>query len=290
MNRTEYAHIFEILTRRQTYMSECIKITRRDGVVFRFTAHDVPLTIKEPDGYYQQYESANAFTLTNLETSNGLAISNMDIDGMIDDDAITEEELRLGLFDNARVDLYLAYWMDRTVKVLPLRASWIGEIQAENNKFKVDLRGIAGKLAQMFTKVTALECRYDFADAKCGISAASQEESYTVQSIVSTDTFEVPIVKFDNFYQWGKCTFVTGSNAGMEMEVLRQWQDRVQLFLPPAYPLQVGDTVRLIAGCNKTFPTCCSRFNNGRRFGGEPYLAGSDMLTRYPNRDDAQGN
>lgn len=290
MNREDYIQIFSILAKTQTYMAECIKITRTDGEIFRFTAHDKQLIIKEPDGQYQTYESANSFVMTTLETQNGLAISNMDVDGLIDDDSITEDDLRLGLFDQARVDLFLAYWRDRHVKVLPLRASWIGEIQTENDKFKVDLRGISNKLAQTFTKATSLECRWTFADSRCGITPATHEASFTVQSVVSSDTFVVPIpdVDHENAYQWGNCTFLTGTNAGAKMEILRQWEDRVQLFLPLPYPVEAGDTVKLIKGCDKTFPTCCAKFDNAKRFGGEPFLAGSDMLTRYPVRDDAQ--
>lgn len=290
MKRSDYAQVFDLLAKKQTKFAECIKITRLDGKIFRFTSHDQPLTIKEPTGHYEIYESADSFVLTSLETGNGLVVSNMDIDGLIDDDSISNEELRLGLFDHANIDLYLAYWGDRTVKVLPLRTSWIGEVQIDGPRYKVDLRGLAQRLAQTFVNATSLDCRYTFCDSKCGLDVSNFEETYTVSSTESDDTFTVPVSsgKWENFYQWGKCIFLSGLNEGLEMEILRHWETRVQLFLPMPYPVTAGDSVTLRAGCSKTWSQCVE-FNNYRRFGGEPFLASGDMLTRYPVRGGGGG-
>lgn len=290
MTRDEYVHIFSILSKRQTHMAECVKITRRDGTIFRFTSHDEDLTIREPDGFYYKYLRANSFVMTSLETDNGLAVSNMDIDGMIDDNSITEDDLRNGLFDNARLDVFLAYWMDRSVKVLPLRVSWIGEIQTEDTKFKVDLRGIASRLAQTFVQVTSLECRWRFTDDRCGLTPAAFERTVAISEVPTDDTFlaNIPEAEWENKYQWGIATILSGENEGAQMEILRQFGTRVQLFLPLAKPLVPGTAVSIRQGCNKKFSTCCTRFTNSRRFGGEPFLAGADMITRYAVRESSE--
>ena len=302
--RTEFARMFQLLARTRTKYTECIKITRVDGQVFRFTAHDKDLVIREPDEQYQTYKAANSFVLTSLETSQGLVVSNMDIDGLIDDDDISEEDLRLGFYENANVELFLAYWADRSIKILPMRASWVGEIQMEGPKFKVDLRGIAQRLANTFIQATSLECRWTFADGGadgssvylkgsgcgCGLTEADWTDSLTITSLINVyDTFAmsgIDVAKHDYYYQWGKCRFTSGANNGFVMEILYHYQKQVKLFLPVPYPIEVGDTVELVAGCDKAYSTCGTKFNNKRRFGGEPFLAGNDFITRYPDVKD----
>ncbi len=304
MNRTEYSRMFQLLVRNQTKYTECIKITRTDGVIFRFTAHDANIVIREHrEGYeaYEEYQSAASFSLTNLETSAGLLVSNMDIDGIIDDDAITEAELRQGKYDNAQVEIFVAYWADRQVRVLPLRTCWIGELQVEGSKFKVDLRGIAQRLAQTFIKGTSLECRHTFADGGaegpsnfipsttcgCRLSEATYTSTFTITDVSasSKDTFHcsgIPEPQHENYYQWGKARFTSGNNSGTSMEILFQYGTRVKLFLPMPFPILVGTTVELVAGCNKTYTACGDKFGNRYNFGGEPFLAGSDLLTQLP--------
>lgn len=300
--RTEFAKMFSLLMRTRTKYTECIKITRVDGRVFRFTAHDTDIVLREPDEQYQTYKAANSFILTSLETSSGLVVSNMDIDGLIDDDDISEADLRLGFFENANVDLFLAYWADSHIKILPMRTSWVGEIQMDGPKFKVDLRGIAQRLSQTFIQATSLECRWTFADGGedgsavhiragsncgCGLTEADWTDTYTITSLENTyDTFNcggIPVENYEYYYQWGKCRFTSGENSGVVMEVLYHFGEQIKLFLPVPYPIQIGDTIELVAGCDKSYSTCGDKFDNKPRFGGEPFLAGTDFITRYPD-------
>lgn len=284
MNRAQYAAMFNLLQRTRTKYAECIKVTRADGLTHRFTAHDRPLTLLEDGGTIGTYLRANSFSLTSLETTAGLVVSNMDIEGAIDDDAISENDLRDGLYDNAKVELFIAYWSKDKVSVLPLRVSWIGEIQMDGPKFKVDLRGIAQRLAQTFVKATSLECRYNFCDADCQLIAENYTEEVTVTEVISRDTFKFSVQNAvtSNFFQWGLAKWTSGDNAGVKMEILRHYEDQVQLFLPLNKPIEVGDIIDMTGGCSKSWDRCGS-FGNRVNFGGEPFLAGNDMLSRYPS-------
>ena len=44
---------------------------------------------------------------------------------------------------------------------------------------------------------------------------------------------------------------------------------------------QEGDTLKLTAGCDKTFKTCREKFGNGLNFRGFPHLPGSDFAYGY---------
>ncbi|OZA06339.1 MAG: hypothetical protein B7Y02_14965 [Rhodobacterales bacterium 17-64-5] len=48
-----------------------------------------------------------------------------------------------------------------------------------------------------------------------------------------------------------------------------------------------GDTVRVIAGCNKSATTCRTKFGNFPNFRGFPHIPGEDWLASYPVSDRA---
>lgn len=283
MNRDQFVQFYERLEATRTRYTECIRITREDGEVYRFTAHDKDLDIEENEGGIATYKAADSFKMTALENQAGLVVSNMDIDAIISDASIKESHIIGGLFDNANVELFLAFWSQRGIQMLPLRTSWIGEIQTTGVSFKADLRGIAQKLQQMFVATTSLECRWAFGDSKCGVNKALYTRTVNVTSAESQDTFYANIALIDQGrFQWGLCTFNGGENAGMSMEIIRNAGNRIQLFLPMPFEIITGTSVSLVYGCDKVFNKGCNFFDNRRRFGGEPFLAGSDILTTYP--------
>ena len=288
MNRTQFTAMYTRLAQTRTKYTECIRITRTDGTQYRFTAHDKPLKIVEVDDRAYEYTPANSFELTAIETQLGLVVSNMDIKGIIDDDAIAANDLRAGLFDHARVDVFIAYWSGLRVRMLPLRTSWIGELQVRDQEFRVDLRGIAGRLAQMFIETTSLECRWQFCDANCGLDEADHRWNTNVLQSIAADTFTITSGALPSGFSverlnYGRVDFLDGDNAGLSMEIINAYGNRVRTFLPMPFPIADGDSIRVVEGCDKRFSTCCNTFENGARFGGEPWLKGSDVLTQYPN-------
>jgi uncharacterized phage protein (TIGR02218 family) len=283
MNRADYVAMYTKLTQTRTNYAECIKVTRVDGNIQRFTSHDRDLSIRETDGSYYDYKTADSFQITALENQIGLVVSNMDIDAILSDESISEADIIAGLYNQANVEIFISYWTNSEINILPLRTSWIGELQLDGTKFKADLRGIAQKLAQVFIHTTSLECRWSFGDSRCGIDKATFTEVYTVTEVNGQGEFVANIPGIEqNLYTWGLATWVTGNNAGVSMEIINNYTTRVQLFLPMPYEIEVGDTVSLLQGCGKGYSVCNERYDNIRRFGGEPFLTGSDFLASYP--------
>lgn len=284
MKRSDYVNFYNRLAQTRTSYTECIKLTREDGVIFRFTALDKDLRVQEADGNYYIYKSADSFKLTALENSAGLVVSNMDISAIVVDDAISESDLFAGVFDNSNVELFIAYWRGPQHGTLPLRTSWMGEITLKGTEFRADLRGIAQKLAQVFTSLCSLECRWSFADTRCGINPATYTRTLTVTAVEANDTmiFGAMAGPDQGKFTWGLATWLTGQNVGGSMEILQNGGQRVHLFLPMPFTVNVGDSVSLIYGCDKVFKTCRDVYNNPRRFGGEPFLTGSDLIVSYP--------
>jgi len=83
----------------------------------------------------------------------------------------------------------------------------------------------------------------------------------------------------------GLCKFITGNNAGVNIEI-KSWTlstKTVVLYLPAPLDVEVGDTLKLQAGCAKTVAACRDTFDNIYNFQGEPYVPGPKVLFRTPN-------
>lgn len=89
-----------------------------------------------------------------------------------------------------------------------------------------------------------------------------------------------PLGGTSGYFDRGLITFTSGPNTGLSMEVKSYTVGQMILVLPMPYVVAVGNTYSLIAGCDKTFPTCRDRFSNVLNFRGEPYLPGTDSIVQ----------
>jgi Phage conserved hypothetical protein BR0599 len=66
------------------------------------------------------------------------------------------------------------------------------------------------------------------------------------------------------YFDYGKLTWLTGQNAGVQADVLA-WHGTslLDLLLPTGNPIQVGDTFTITPGCDKHIATCFAKFNLG---------------------------
>ena len=90
-----------------TTLATCWRITRVDGREFFFTDHDRDLVF---DGDF--YKASSGYSRTAIANDSSLSVDNPDVEGVFDSVAITEEELRAGLFDQAEGRIFLVNWAD----------------------------------------------------------------------------------------------------------------------------------------------------------------------------------
>jgi hypothetical protein len=148
-----------------TTLATCWRITRTDGVVFRFTDHDRDLVV---DG--EVYEASAGYSRTAIANDAGMGVDNLDVEGVFDSAAVTEEELRAGLFDRAEVRIFLVNWADPSMGVLRLRRGWFGEVVlTEQGVFRTELRGLTQALSQRIGELYSPECRADLGDHRCRV-------------------------------------------------------------------------------------------------------------------------
>jgi len=154
-----------------TTLATCWRITRTDGVLFRFTDHD---RILEVDG--DVYEASGAYSRTAISNDAGMGVDNLDVEGVFDSAAVTEEELRAGLFDQAEVRIFLVNWADPSMGPLRLRRGWFGEVVlTEQGVFRTELRGLTQALSQRIGELYSPECRADLGDHRCRVPIQPRE-------------------------------------------------------------------------------------------------------------------
>lgn len=88
-----------------TTLATCWRLERADGWVQGFTDHDRDLVV---DGLV--HTASTGFLPSAIKSGADLSVDNLDVDGFLDDDALTASDLTAGLFDGARIEIYLVNW------------------------------------------------------------------------------------------------------------------------------------------------------------------------------------
>jgi len=286
--KTLPAGLRESLATGATTLCRCWKLIRADEVILGFTDHDEDLVF---DGV--TYRAASGFTASSIDQSLGLNVDGLEVQGALVDESLNEDGLAAGLFDNARITVFLVDWRDTDDRII-LFAGSIGEVSRGETHFAAEIRGLAHALNQPRGRSFQRACDAVLGDVRCGIdiSGGQYHGTGTVTHVDGRRSFRAS--GLDAFAaEWfarGKLTWESGANAGSVMEVkvhdLAAGEAVIELWEPMAGEIAVGDGFTITAGCDKTWKTCRERFGNGVNFRGFPFMPGNDWVTSYPNKGE----
>jgi uncharacterized phage protein (TIGR02218 family) len=262
-----------------TTLATCWRLERTDGWVRGFTDHDRELVV---DGL--TYVASTGFLPSAIKTASDLSVDNLDVDGFLDDAALRAEDLIAGLFDGARIEVFIVNWADLGQGRLLLRKGFLGEIKRADQRFSAEIRGLSNRLQQTAGKLYSRLCRVDLGSSECGVALGPRTDTYAVTQVIAADTVRIVTARATGFFTFGKATFTTGANSGAVNEVLLHDGQTIRLFVPMARPIVIGDQIVLVAGCDKTPETCNAKFANILNFRGEPHIPGNDKVFSYPVR------
>ena len=268
-----------------TTLATCWRITRSDDFVIGFTDHDRVLTF---DGTTFNPESGASGSA--LSSSADLAVDNSDIEGALDDAALSGVDLAAGRYDGARVEIFRVNWAAPGQRVL-IKKGVIGEVSRAGNAFKAELRGLTAMLDQPVGRVYQRLCDVNLGAAKCGVDldAFAHKTAGAVTALRDDQSFVAS--GFDEFddrwFEHGLMTWETGANAGAKAHIKSQSASgAVSLWLPPGASVAIGDQFTATAGCDKRFVTCRDKFANGVNFRGFHLMPGNDFAVSYPLRGE----
>ena len=257
-----------------TTLATCWKVTRRDGTVMGFTDYLTDLTVS---GVH--YVAATGATPTGISSSDQFSVDNLDVQGILSSDAITEHDIGAGLYDYAAIQIFTVNATDLTQGIMLYRVGWLGEVTVKNGQFTAELRGLAQLLQQNIGEIFSPSCRAIFGDSRCKINLASYTFNGTVTALSSQQAFySSSLTQASGYFTSGEIQWLAGANAGLRMEIKTFLNGQVTFVLPMPNAIAIGDTFKAVAGCDKSFPTCYSRFANAVNFRGEPYVPGMDQL------------
>lgn len=255
-------------------LAMCWKITRTDETVMGFTAHDSDIIF---DGV--TYYAATGFTPTDIAAKNDFSVDNLDVMGILDSSAITEEDLMAGIYDYAEVEIFLLNYEDLTQDRMLLRRGWVGEITVSREQFIAEIRGLAQKLSQSIGRVYSPSCDAILGDARCTVDLEDFTESTTVTSVTNRQTFTASALTQDaGYFTGGEVIWTSGANDGRRMEVKEFSNGQVVLALPMPDTITISDGFDIVAGCDKTHTVCKATFDNLINFRGFPHVPGRDKL------------
>lgn len=283
--RTASSNLTAHIALEVTTLAVCWKLTLVGGTVMGFTDHTSDLTISS-----QLYKAATGFSPTSIETKDKFAVDNLDIAGILDAAAITEVDIMAGKYDFAEIEIFMVNVTDLTQGIILHRRGWLGEVSLKNGQFVAEVRGLAQKLSQNIVELYSPTCRAVLGDTRCKVNLASFTFVETVNTVTSRQVFiSNAMTQAAGYFSSGEVVWLTGANATRRMEIKEFANKQFTLVLPMPNNIAVGDTFNAIAGCDKTFNTCFTKFNNAVNFRGEPHVPGMDkMLATAATANDLQ--
>jgi len=268
-----------------TTLCGCMKITRRDASIFSYTDHDADVVVSGIT-----YTALPGFSESAKNSKADLSVDNIEIVGVLRDDAIKEEDMKAGLFDYADIEIFLANWEDPSMGKIILSGAKFGEIRIQDNKYAIDVRSKTHAYQQRIGDIFTAECRVDLYSSACGVVSTSTAYSSTgaVTSAPSDQQFiDTTMTSFSSgWFDYGRVVWLSGNNTGVSMEVKRYQGSTFtfELFQPMAKNIQIGDSYRVKAGCNHQLTKiaessyvgdCKDKFSNVVNFRGFPTIPGT---------------
>lgn len=269
-----------------TTVCRCWALTRRDGETLGFTDHDRNLSF---DGF--AFQAASGLTARALEQSTGFAVDNSEAVGVLSHTSLSEKDIAAGRFDSAQVTVFEVNWAQPEDREVIFRGT-LGEISRTESGFRADLRGLSEALNVPHGRVYQRACSAVLGDGECRVDLKDPRfvVEAVVQGVAEARVFEFePLSAFEaGWFQHGVLRVLTGDGAGLQSAIQKDATsaDARQIVLWEGLRAAVlpGDTVQLVAGCDKRTETCKDKFSNFLNFRGFPSIPGEDWQVSYPRQ------
>lgn len=259
-----------------------MKLACRDGTILGFTTLDVDVTYDDGSGALT-YSAEQGFMPERFVTTADLGVDNTEVQGWYSLDGVTEARIRAGLFDFARVWVYRVNYLDLSQGHEIIGAGTLGEAKFSETGWTTEFRSLTQQLKQPLCQLYSLTCRAKFGSKPIGTLGAEFTErkpcnkdlvwangTVTSNGVEHDRMFgDSGRTELDGFFEPGVIEWLTGANAGAQIEVATYSSEAFELLLPMPYPIKIGDTYRVRQDCDKSFDMCKVRHNNTLNFRGE---------------------
>lgn len=242
------------LDQEATTLCTLTRVECKDGTVLGFADLDANVVYDDGDGSVTYYAENGGFSLARVTASADTSVDNSELQGWVSATGITEASIRAGLFDYARVRIYRVNYMDLTNGHEIVATGTAGETTYSENGWRTEFRAIKQQLKQTFSNLYSIACPVKFGSTKCGKAFTWASGTVSLVGLETDRVFEDSSrTEADAFYNLGVVEWLTGDNAGIEMEVDTFAADAFALSLPLPYPISIGDTYQVRKDCSKVW-------------------------------------
>jgi uncharacterized phage protein (TIGR02218 family) len=261
-----------------SYYVLCWKLTRIDGVIVGFTAHDKTLHLD--DGSYVPLPGLES---SSLSASASLEIDNLDFSAALNHAVISRRDVEAGRYDGARVEIFLIDWQTPISARIHLARLTIGDVDFSGVVLKAEAHGETETLEKSLIETLSPECRASLGDARCKVALRKFTRVGKILVGGAALNFDVSNLESEtNYYAYGTARILSGDNTGFESRIVSSTGAMITLEDRPPFAVVAGTLIQVVAGCDKRFSSCATKFDNKYNFRGEPFVPGVDALLRYP--------
>lgn len=270
----------------------CVRIEpANDSPIVRIAGYPVDLTMSNGN----VYRTENGYEFSGYGSSSTFASSSIDLSGILQMGAISQDDLASGVYDNARVYLFATSWADPIEDEEELALMFWGKVDYVDDKYTVQLMAAIDALNQSTSRSYTPTCPWTLFDetldgnvlpwtqSKCtgprsapdGPSIASYKVTGTLTAV--TDQYRLgdsARTEPADWFSYGAIRFITGPNAGLKPIQIKAYGFGGLILLHEAmfYLPEVGDQYEMIPGCRKRLEDCRDKFSNIVNFGGQAHV------------------
>lgn len=249
-------------------------LQRTDGVGLGATSHDRAVTLGDIT-----YDPAPGLAPSELTLSDDLFSSSLRFAGALSSEGLRTTDLMAGRWASASLLLSGGDWASDADPELLCRGR-ISSVRLRDGAIDGELDLLPQRSQEQPCPQTSPECRAQLGDRQCRVAMRGRTRRARVSAVDGLRvSFGLPDMER---FGAGRLRWLSGENCGFDQAVMSTFEGGIILRERPPFAAAAGDRVLLVEGCDGRLQTCSERFGNVANFRGEPFLPGTDFVTRYP--------
>lgn len=267
------------LAAESTTLCRLWRVTRKDGVVLRFTDSTSPIKATiAPDVTEQTYRSDYSFTSSAIfmskTMSNAQSVNMTFLLDEADNNGFKEKDLRLRKYDGASAEIFVCDYTSVAAGVMRMFSGKFGTVNLSNQRIatvEITPDDTTSSGTMIGLEKYSQTCRASLFDARCKLNKNDYKITFTVTSASGGSIVSADFTQTSGYWALGYIEWLTGDNAGVTQTVNSNDKASNSIFLtsPPPLPVQAGDTANIYIGCDKT-RVRCKQLNNLANMRAEP--------------------
>lgn len=274
--------------------TDIMRLRTKTGELYGFTDldEDVPYNPATVDPYntgddwgmLDHKATGGGYSMSRLEAAENLSVDNAEVTILPGMESITPQQLMAGFLDSADVRIYRVNYMDLSMGHECIAVGRLGNARVSQYHGFLEYLSLTNLLKQPEADLYTVTCRHVFGGPMC-----PKDFTWTSGTVTAVDPDDPHRIFADSGLSPANDAFVpgvlewlTGNNAGLQMDVEQNTAGTFALMLALGYAAQIGDTFRVRPDCTKLWGDAAKGclFHWGEQrfeyFGGYPHARVGD--------------